>query len=236
MTTPRFHVPGSITGGTDLPESVSHHMIRVLRMQVGDPVTLFNGAGGEYRCEISSISRKAAQVRVLTFSETDRLPALQVHLGLSVLKKDAMDRVIQYAVELGVREITPLITARCTVATRIIGSRAAHWQQVAIAACEQSGMNRLPTIHAATALAGWLDQAWDCKLICVPGAEPVSRALAAPRQVCVLTGPEGGFTDEEVGSACAAGFSTVSFGQRILRAETAPLVAVSVLHHMWGDY
>ena len=165
MTAPRFHVPGSIDDGMALPEAVSHHMIRVLRLQVGDPVTLFNGTGGEYQCEISAISRKTAQVNVLAHSAVDRVPELNIHLGLAVLKKDAMDRVIQSAAELGIAEITPVITEHCTVATRIIRSRQAHWQQVAVSACEQSGMNRLPTIHTPVELAGWLPQQSDCKLI-----------------------------------------------------------------------
>ena len=236
MTAPRFHVPGLIEDGMDLPAAVSHHMIRVLRLRVGDPVTLFNGTGGEYQCKITAISRKQAQVKVLAYSAIDRAPQLHIHLGLAVLKKDAMDRVIQYAAELGIGEITPVITEHCSVATRIIRSRQAHWQQVAIAACEQSGMNRLPTVHTPTDLAGWRPQESDCKLICVPGAAPLSPSLGEAGRVCILTGPEGGLTDEEIRAAEAVGFTAVSFGERVLRAETAPLVAVTVLHRLWGDY
>jgi 16S rRNA (uracil1498-N3)-methyltransferase len=219
-----------------LPDKVSHHMTRVLRMQPGDEVTLFNGEGGEYLCAISSISRNETRIRVYQFHEADRSSSLNIHLGLCILKKDAMDRVLQYAVELGVTSITPLVSDHCTVAKRVIRSRQDHWRQVALSACEQSGLNSPPSVADFMDLQDWLPLATGLRLICVPGESSLVKGDDDPESLSILTGPEGGLTHAEVNLACQAGFREVTFGQRVLRAETAPLVALSVAHRAWGDY
>ncbi|MBT4159988.1 MAG: 16S rRNA (uracil(1498)-N(3))-methyltransferase [Gammaproteobacteria bacterium] len=236
---PRFHVTGGITTGTifNLPPDAVHHLIHVLRLAVGDEVIIFNGAGGEHHCRIESISKKTASLFPEQFSPVNRNSDLHIHLGLCILKKDAMDRALTKSVELGVTAITPLISEHSTVARKIIYDRISHWQQVVISACEQCGLNIPPHLHEPAQLSDWISQTEsDLKLVATQFGESLPTERSSQNSVCLLVGPEGGFSDDETDSASNAGFISVKFGNRILRAETAPLVAISVIQHLWGDH
>ena len=150
-----------------------------------------------------------------------------------------MDWAIQKAVELGVNEITPLFTERCEV--KLQGERAdkrqAHWQQVAVSACEQCGRSVVPTIHPPTALRDWLSplQA-DLKLVLHHRTNQDLDALPRPQSMALLIGPEGGLSSDEIQQAETSGFVAARFGPRVLRTETAPVVALSMAQQRWGDF
>ena len=197
---------------------------------------LFNGRGGEYECEIDQASRRSVKVTPDKHETADRTPPLTIHLGMCVLKKDAMDAVLARSTELGVASITPIISDHCAVSSDFVGKRQRHWQGVVVAACEQCGLNRLPLLHEAGSTHDWLRNAESsARLIALPGAAPLPQH-DGPKQVSLLVGPEGGFSEAEVSLAQQHSFLPVTFGERILKAETAPVVAVSVLHRTWGDF
>jgi len=238
MATPRLFVDIKLTPGESLtlPKAPAHHIATVLRRKVGDEVILFNGDGGEYLCQLEQADRKSVIVQVSAFNPDDRTPPLSIHLGMCILKKDPMDAVLGRVVELGVQEITPIISDHCAVSAKMIKSRQAHWQAVIVSSCEQCGLNRLPLLHEPVATDTWLEQtAADRKIIALPGAGQLS-AGESTNSVSLLVGPEGGFSDREVDLAGARGYQPATLGDRILRAETAPAVAISVLHRVWGDF
>ena len=239
MTQHRFFVPVDLREGEvlDLPDEAAHHLRHVLRLAEGEQIALFNGEGGAYLCVIQSITKRSVTVLPLAHDETNLQSGINVHIGICVLKRDAMDRAIGRMIELGVRQITPLISEHCTVSNKVIRGRGQHWQQVARSSCEQCGLNVPPPIMAASPLNEWLQTREEkLKLVSSIGASSLQINEVVPSSIALLTGPEGGFTEAEIHDAQSAGFQPVSFGGRILRAETAPLVALSVLQRTWGDY
>ncbi|HSD60831.1 MAG TPA: 16S rRNA (uracil(1498)-N(3))-methyltransferase, partial [Burkholderiales bacterium] len=160
MSLPRFHCPQPLAEGRllDLPERAAHHALRVLRLRPGDPVVLFSGEGGEFAAEVASATRGAVTVRVGAFRAGDREAPLPLTLAQGLLPAEKMDLVVQKAVELGAARIQPLATARsrARLAGERAGKRLAHWQAVALAACEQCGRNRVPEVAPVAALAPWL--------------------------------------------------------------------------------
>ncbi|WP_163557845.1 16S rRNA (uracil(1498)-N(3))-methyltransferase [Halomonas sp. NO4] len=237
---PRIHVAADFRVGGDvvLPEGAARHVARVLRLGSGAPLTLFDGAGREACAVLVEASRKQVVARVDAIEAGRGESPLAVHLGQAIAKGDRMDFAIQKAVELGVAAITPLYTAHGEV--RLKGERAAkklaHWQAVAASACEQCGRATLPPVHPPMGLADWLagrDEA--LRLVLHPGTTGAFERSEAPGDAALLIGPEGGLAEEEVAAALAAGFAPLALGPRILRTETAPLVALSLLQHRFGD-
>ena len=241
---PRFYCPTAlITGQTlSLPEGASRH-VQVLRMQPGEAITLFNGGpgvpnspGGEFVATITRMGRSDVEVMVGTHTALEREAPLQVHLALGVPANERMDWLVEKATELGVASIQPLTTERSVL--KLKGERAekkqAHWQGVAIAACEQSGRNRVPLVYPLLTLPDWLQ---DCPVSArlllslqadsLPLMTKASSAKSSP--VVFLSGPEGGLSSAEETAARAHGFTPVSLGARTLRAETAPLAALAAL-------
>ncbi len=239
MALPRIYLDQTLEPGAvlALPDSASHHLTHVLRRSAGDALIVFNGRGGEYTCEITEQRRKATAITVGNHNSADRCAQLQVHLGMCVIKKDAMDAVITRTVELGVSSITPLLSEHCAVSPKVIRNRVSHWQKVIIAACEQCGLNRLPVLHTPIEPTDWM-QAQDCpvRLIAVPDAATLQQSPADSASVALIVGPEGGFSEAELAGAHQSGFVPVTFGQRVLRAETAPAVAMAVVQRVWGDF
>lgn len=220
---------------TPLSAGPSHHIGRVLRMAAGDPLVLFNGQGGEWRGQITAIDKKAVTVVVDTFEAIDRTPPLAVHLGLPMIKGERMDYALQKATEMGANSITVLETHHGEV--RLKGERLEkkrqHWQQVLISACEQCGLNRLPVLTATVPLTAWLNTPLPAlRLIAHPGEAAFNPAvLSGVSELALLTGPEGGFSSDELQQAQAAGCQSFALGQRVLRAETAP---VALLGALWA--
>ncbi len=241
MRTPRFFTDQPLATGTEitLAPGASGHIVTVLRLTPGSRITLFNGEGGEYGATLLGGSRKQAKVSVGSFSDTNRQSPLAIHLGIALSKGDRFDWVIQKATELGVAQITPLVTARTEV--RLSAERqqkkCQHWRHIVISACEQSGRNRLPCMVPPVPCRDWLSVQADIKLVLHPATAnsvPLPRDTS-PTSVALLVGPEGGLTGDEVSAALGLGFTTLRLGPRILRTETAPVAGVSIVQAFWGD-
>ncbi|MDX5375979.1 MAG: 16S rRNA (uracil(1498)-N(3))-methyltransferase [Halomonas sp.] len=239
-TGPRIHVAADFIVGGDvvLPEGPARHVARVLRLGEGAPVRLFDGAGLEARAVLVEAGRKQVVARIEAVAPGRGESPLPVHLGQAISKGDRMDYAIQKAVELGVAAITPLYTEHGDV--RLKGEREAkklaHWQAVAASACEQCGRAVVPTVHPPLPLAEWLGQRSEpLRLVLHPGTAGALERSEPPSGVALLIGPEGGLSASEVEAAMASDFSPLSLGPRILRTETAPVVALSLLQYRFGD-
>ena len=220
-----------------LPEASARHVGQALRMRVGDALTLFTGAGGEYETAIERIDRRGVFVRVRRHVAVERENAHPVALAQAVIAADMMDFVVRKAVELGVAAIVPVQAARSQgMPAERAARRGTHWRKIAIAACEQCGRNRVPPVHDVVALAPWLaSRAPGEGIVLDAGArQPLSRLAVPPVPAAVLSGPEGGFTDEELQAARDHGFVAVHLGPRILRAETASIAALAALNALAG--
>ena len=240
---PRFHVPDGLAPGAtvELPAEAAHHAMRVLRLNEGDPVTLFDGRGGEWFARLvrSGPSMRAA---LETFAPADHAPPLAITLVQALPAADKMDWIVQKATELGVAAIQPVAAKRSVI--RLSGERmerrCRHWQQIAIAACEQCGMNRIPVVAQLLDLPQYLAMTAphnDVRLFLAPGAERGLRDIAKPEGTAtLLIGPEGGFEEGEARAIAAAGFTPVSLGPRVLRTETAGIAAISAMLALWGDF
>lgn len=237
---PRFYCPLPLSAGIDveLPAGAARH-VQVLRMQPGDTITLFegrqDGPGGEWQATILRMGRSDVQVRVDSHVAADRENLRPVHLLAGITANERMDWLVEKATELGVTSITPLLAERSVL--KLKGERGdkkrAHWQAVAVAACEQCGRNRVPVIHEAVTLAQWLQPApapgLRAVLSLAAGTQPLQQVLApaeGAQPVFFLSGPEGGLTAAEEALARGNGFVQVTLGPRTLRAETAPLAAL----------
>jgi 16S rRNA (uracil1498-N3)-methyltransferase len=236
---PRFHCPIPLASGqtVDLPASAARH-VQVLRMQPGMALTLFNGEGGEFEATVLRMGRSDVQVSVGTHHARECEPARAVHLAVGMPANDRMDWLVEKATELGVASIQPLMTAHSVL--RLKGERAekkqAHWQAIAVSACEQCGGNRVPLIHPVRELADWLgqpDRATETTRLILSlgeGTQPLAQALGSgtttTTPVVFLSGPEGGLSPAEDAQARTAGWQPVTLGGRILRAETAALAAL----------
>ena len=216
----------------------SRHLARVLRLAVGDLLTLFDGNGGEYPGEITAIDKKAVQVRTGEHRDTESESPLAIHLGIGVSRGERMDWLIQKSTELGVTALTPLLTEHTGV--KLSGERAVkkiqHWQQVAISACEQCGRNQPPVIHPLQSAENWLDIAEaEQKFVLHHRAQTIDVASCNPRSIALFVGPEGGLSESEIAAAERSGYTALRLGPRVLRTETAPLAAIAILQAWWGD-
>ena len=218
----------------ELTDQVFHHWVKVLRAQVGDIATLFNGQGGEYEVELVDVAKKAASVKVTQFNPANRTPKFQALLGQVMSKGDRMDYAIQKAVELGVSEIQLLTSDRCEMRLKYDRDQKKidHWQGIAIAACEQCGLNIVPKILAPISLEKWLETDLPTtKLVLAPNKDEIDVLTNATPDIALLIGPEGGLSEEEISASNQKGFINWCIGERVLRTETAPVVALSILNH-----
>lgn len=239
---PRFHCPFPLAPGAivELPAEAAHHATRVLRLNEGDPVDLFDGRGGEWRGRLQR-SGKTVVAALELFTPDDREPPLAVTIVQALPAADKMDWIIQKCVELGAAEIRPVIARRSVV--RLSGERlqrrVAHWQNVAVAACEQCRRNRVPRVAPPVDLAQFLGEPAmqnDMRLLLAPAGGVRLGQLGRPAAgVTLLVGPEGGFEDGEIVAADSAGFRPVGLGPRILRTETAAMAALAAMQALWGD-
>jgi 16S rRNA (uracil1498-N3)-methyltransferase len=239
MRLSRFFIDAPLSlGQHELPEAQAHYIGRVLRHAVGDAVQLFDGSGQEFLGKLIEVGKKSVRVELREQFIGQAESPLQVHLGQGLSRGERMDWAIQKATELGVAQITPIVSERCEVRLKDerADKRLAHWRQVAISACEQCGRSVLPIIHAPLTLAEWQAgvQA-ELKLVLHPVAAPLT-SHTKPQTLAFLIGPEGGLTDAEVEQAKAAGFHAARLGPRVLRTETAPVVALAVAQQLWGDF
>jgi 16S rRNA (uracil1498-N3)-methyltransferase len=236
---PRLYVADSTlaAGEHALPAEAARHA-QVLRLQPGDALTLFDGRGGQWSAVVASMGRRDVTVRVGDHDAVERELPVAVTIALGMPAGERMDFVVEKATELGVAAIVPLVTARSVL--RLSGERAerrrAHWQAIAVAACEQCGRNRVPQVQAPQALEAWLaalpaatPDGEQRLLLGWRDAAPWPGAAHGAQALKVLSGPEGGLTDAEEDLARSRGFGTVTLGPRVLRADTAPLALLAAL-------
>lgn len=230
--------PLSSDATVELEAEPSHHLSRVLRLGVGDTLTLFDGHGGEYPGRIIAVDKKQVQVQTGEHLPCESESPLAIHLGIAVSRGERMDWIVQKATELGVTALTPLLTEHTGV--KLSGDRASkkiqHWQQIAISACEQCGRNRPPTIHALASQQRWLAATVaERKFVLHHRAVPAGVTSSTPASIALLVGPEGGLSEGEIDAAEQAGYAALRLGPRVLRTETAPLAAIAILQAYWGD-
>lgn len=235
---PRFFCPAPLAPGHSLllPAGAARH-VQVLRLQPGDGLTLFNGEGGEFDATIERMGRSEVAAQVGDHHAVEREAPREVHLALGMPANERMDWLVEKATELGVAGIVPLQAERSVL--RLSGERAArkqaHWQAIAVAACEQCGRNRVPAIAPPQDFARWAASAQPAARRLVlsldPQARPIAEVIRQPlaTPLVLLSGPEGGLSPGESALAQDAGFEPVSLGPRVLRAETAPLAALAAL-------
>jgi 16S rRNA (uracil1498-N3)-methyltransferase len=238
MRLSRFFIDTPLSLGLhSFPEASAHYISRVLRLGTGVAVQLFDGSGAEYRGTLAEVGKK--QVTVMLTEQLAGLAesTLRIHLGQGLSRGERMDWAIQKATELGVAEITPIVSERCEVRLKDerADKRLAHWRQIAISACEQCGRSVLPIINPPAQLQDWLKVEASLKLVLHPVADSLV-THEPPVSLAFLIGPEGGLNDNEVDSAREAGFKAARLGPRVLRTETAPVVALSVAQQLWGDF
>jgi len=240
MRVSRLYLPLPLHTGTLvlLDDDSAHYLRTVLRLKQGDELVVFDGEGGEFPAVLREVHRDSVRIQLGEPVQRDVESTLATHLGLGVSRGERMDWAIQKAVELGVSAITPLFTEHCVV--RLDEARKAqrrqHWQRIAQSACEQCGRNRLPEIHEPTTLQNWVVRREGLRLFLHPEGGRNLRELTPPAgQICLLTGPEGGFSEGERLLALDAGFVPLCLGPRILRTETAALAALAAIQALWGD-
>jgi len=240
-----FFEPSSRNGDTViLSEEESRHIVKVLRLKQGDAVELLDGRGAAYQAVINSLGRRVeALIKAVAAKEADGGTSLWVWQG--ILKGEKMDTVVQKCTELGVSGIIPFQSSRCQ--GRLDGTQARkkreRWQRIGIAACKQSLRLQSIAIESPTSYADALniksDQTSMLRLLFWEGEKNTGlrqlTEIRAADSIALMLGPEGGFSREEVEQACLLGWRTVGLGERILRAETATLTAVSIVQYLAGN-
>jgi 16S rRNA (uracil1498-N3)-methyltransferase len=219
------------------------HATKVLRLKVGDQFALFNGDGYDYVAKVIELSKHKTSVEIIDRYEVNHESPLKITLAQGLAAGDKMDWIIQKAVELGIQSIQPLLTERSII--KLDRERAdkklEHWRTVAISACEQTGRSIIPDILSPIHLVQWLSNqnqtANSLKLILTPAkAQNINHLEKPSSPVVFMVGPEGGFSEKEMNLALSSSFVPVNFGKRVLRTETASVVALSIMQNLWGDF
>jgi 16S rRNA (uracil1498-N3)-methyltransferase len=245
MRLTRIYVPDPLAAGTDvvLPAQAAEHLTRVLRLEPGAPLTLFNGAGGEYSATLGATAGKKTQVRVLEHDAVERDSPADITLVQGVARGERMDLIVQKATELGVTRIVPVLADRSVVKLdpKQRARKLEHWQAIAISACEQCGRNRVPEVREPAALGDAIAElaAGSVRWLLAADARDslaTVAADAAARPIVLLIGPEGGLADNERQFALANGFAACRLGPRVMRTETAGLAALALLQTLAGDF
>ncbi len=232
----------ALNSSISLTAETSHYLSKVLRLRVDDKLVLFNAECGEYLARIGRIEKKEVQIELLqqqsSLQHADLDSAIKIHLFLGLSRGDRMDFAIQKSTELGVSEITPVYTdhGEVRLQTDRVQKKLQHWCKIAISACEQSGRLDIPLIHKPRALHE-LELADESitKLMLDPSGSDKLPAHIDSKSIELLIGPEGGFSSTEIAAAQGQGFKIISLGSRILRTETAPVAALAILQHKYGD-
>ena len=241
MRVSRLYVdsPLNVGGRIELDDDAAHYVRSVLRLKQDQAIVVFNGRGGEYHARFSDVSRKAVRVEIESYVARDVESPLAIHLGLGISRGDRMDWAVQKAVELGVTQLTPLITERCVIKFNDDKKqqRFDHWHGIIRHAAEQSGRTYLPTLHPVSSFAEWADMQTGLRVFLDPYASHSLHDVKPENQrLTLLSGPEGGFSDQEREFARQSGFTAVRMGARILRTETAVLSALTAAQTLWGDF
>lgn len=237
---PRIFSPQPLQCGeqVQLEEQASNHISRVLRMREGRALTIFNGKGGEYQATITTVNKKSVSIQLTDFNADDHQSPLNTELAIAISKGDRMEWVIQKATELGIHKITPLQSENSQVKLNAerMQKKQKQWQQIAISACEQCGRNQIPEVTAITPINDWLQQCNADKKWVLHHRSTEVLSGKKPASVALLIGPEGGLSGTEIEQAITHNFKALTLGPRVLRTETAPLAALSILQYQWGDF
>jgi 16S rRNA (uracil1498-N3)-methyltransferase len=240
---PRLYIPGEFPahGVFDAPADQAHHLAHVLRVAAGDTLTVFDGQGREYPGVVQRVAKSGVTLRIGEPESVSRESPLTIVLAQGISSGERMDYTIQKSVELGVTAIQPLALERSVVRLNAERSakRGAHWQRIAVAACEQCGRNVVPVVLPAVTLGHWLAAvpAEALRLTLSPDGATTLRSLGRPAApVLLLVGPEGGLSPREQLDARGAGFAAVRLGPRVLRTETAAVAALAAMQALWGDF
>jgi len=241
MRIPRIFVeqPLAVEQSINLGPDASNHVLNVLRLKNHSPIVLFNGDGNEYPAQLTQTGRREAIALVDAKLHISCESPLAIHLGQGISKGDRMDFVLQKSVELGVTEITPLITERCVVKLNQERwqKKYQQWQKIIIGACEQCGRNSLPKLNPSQEFSSWIAQSTNqLRLTLHPKAErPIAAMRPTAYGVRLLVGPEGGLSEQEIYQTEEHGFQQALLGPRVLRTETAALTSISILQSHFGD-
>lgn len=243
MRIPRIFTDQPLHAGSEifLPEQAGEHVARVLRLERGHPLILFNGDGREWDARLAVLAKRSVSADVIHVRDIDRESPLSVTLAQSIARGEKMDWILQKATELGVARIVPLVTERTEV--KLDEDRAerrlAHWTSVIAGACEQSGRNRLPVLEPPQRLDRWLGSLGDdsaVRLALLPEGDVQLRQLPALQNgALVAVGPEGGFSEHDIAMLNQGRFLALRLGPRILRTETAGVAALAALQALYGD-
>jgi 16S rRNA (uracil1498-N3)-methyltransferase len=238
---PRVYCDSPLAEGSRLRlgEAIAHHLLHVLRLKPGAELVLFDGRGGEYHGRLVATGKQWLEVEAGAHQAVRRESSLRITLGQAVSRGERMDYTLQKAVELGVQAIQPLDTehSQARPGAARLDKKLRHWREVARAAAEQSGRERVPEVYPPLPLAAWLATlpAPALKLLLDPGASQGLAALAPAADLCLLSGPEGGLSEAERALARQRGFTGIRLGPRILRTETAAVACLAALQTLWGD-
>jgi 16S rRNA (uracil1498-N3)-methyltransferase len=206
-------------------------------MKAGDKLRLFNGDGRFYPASITEAGKKSFVAQIDSAEPCLSESSLLTHIGQVMSRGDRMDYAIQKSTEMGVTEITPLFSERCEVklSPERAEKRRLHWQQIAISAAEQCGRAKVPHIHPPVPIEVWLKQCEGLSLVLHHGDTQNLETLDPPKKVNLLIGPEGGLSESEIEQARQNNFISTTLGPRVLRTETAPVTALSIVQWLWGD-
>jgi len=240
MRIPRVYVRTSLASHSEieLDEAASHYLAKVLRMQAGRDLILFNGEGGEYAGQITQVTKKSVAVALGGFSADNRESPLQLELAIGISRGERFDYVLQKATELGVSKITPLLTERTEVKVSSDRQEKMHerWQHIIISACEQCQRNMLPELGEPQKIDDWLSNCQaELRFVLHHRDSQKLPAEKSPQSVALLVGPEGGLSESEIELAKNKEFAALTLGPRVLRTETAPVTAISLVQYLWGD-
>jgi len=242
MRIPRIFIDTELNENTVviLPDSTFQHLCKVLRLKSDHPLRVFNGKGGQFYATLCDVEKRSASISIAQFEPLNNESPIQVTIGQTLSRGERMDYAIQKAVEAGVYAIQPLFSERCEVKLQNdrVEKRLQHWQQIAISAAEQCGRGIIPIVYPPKELNNWVGECNEMLKLALHhhSAKPITNfEHPSNNQVCLLIGPEGGLTENEVQLAENKGFNAITLGPRVLRTETAPVVALSVINTLWGD-
>jgi len=238
----RIYCEGPLVAAAELqlPLAGAYHVSRVLRLRAGAPLRVFDGSGSEFHAEIQSVDGEKVMIRIGAQSSGAAESPLRITLVQGISRSERMDWTLQKATELGVSAIAPVLTSRSVVRLddKQAEKKQGHWRGIVIGACEQCGRSRIPVVGTAMPLRSYFSNVRKdgMRLVLSPvAAGSLAGISSLPSKVDLLIGPEGGLDDEELTAAQKAGFMPVRLGPRVLRTETAAVVALSVLQALWGD-
>lgn len=243
MRIPKIYTEVALSDHSEytLHDQEALHIVKVLRMQEGESLRLFNGSGLFYPATIIATHKKSVVIKTSLAEPALSESKLHTHLGQVMSRGDRMDYVIQKSTELGINEITPLTSERCELKLKAdrADKRIKHWQHVAISAAEQCGRACVPKIHPILSVNDWIKNHQSDGLSLVlhhRDTQNIATIQTPPKHVNLLIGPEGGLSQEEIKLATESNFIPSTFGPRVMRTETAPVACLSILQWLWGDF